>query len=656
MAEQSAQPVPTSKAVRSTTDLPWWRQYMDASMPYHHLPSVRAGIWKNCNYAARVGILNIVVNLALCDLSWQKFLPAPSLAVIFGQIIAGTAKSTGQAILMAIMFGTSTMWICIISIPFGSGFSRLDDELQRALTPPVMFIVCFLVNLSLPGLLTSVIFVVVGDAIVMDSTWPDVFPLQMLLTIIVGLAFAPAVHMLPLPYPDKSMYYLRPSSDYLEGRDCLRRAREMAAALVQHLADITQDSGLSLAPALHLEAKLREAVEKLQSHQLGAGIEMALVCRKAEFARHSAWVARLIRQVKYLTILTKIAQDGDRLLQASPVARAGIERNRPLMLALAKAIVTDTADGSVPSLKAEVAALKEASTAARAELLQSIVSEHEARTETNTKADMKTTAGTSLLTNVYLHALLALCGVTDEDVAGELTAHLQLDSPAAPAPSALAKLRAIFGPPPFDTSVFGIRRSLAYGLAMGIAALWLTEPTLISSSSGHGSWVGITVGAVHIAGADQSIAKTGNRMVGTLIAAGFTLFILNSTLIEYIGAWLPILSVWISACYYWSRLVSDGYFYIAQVAAFTATIFLIQPGTVSQTTAPQQSTELPPPQPALPLLSRAHPAFAGCILTSAAFTPLEHRCGGYAGESSSLRLVRLRHLHGLAEDPFACGL
>jgi hypothetical protein len=120
---------------------------------------------------------------------------------------------------------------------------------------------------------------------------------------------------------------------------------------------------------------------------------------------------------------------------------------------------------------------------------------------------------------------------------------------------------------------------------MGIAALWLTEPMLISTSSGHGSWVGITIGAIHVADNDASVAKAGNRMVGTLIAAGFALIMLNTTAIQYTAAWLPLLSLFISACHFWRHLMDGSYFYVIQVAAFTSALLVLQPGTLTPSTA-----------------------------------------------------------------------
>ena len=150
----------------------------------------------------------------------------------------------------------------------------------------------------------------------------------------------------------------------------------------------------------------------------------------------------------------------------------------------------------------------------------------------------------------------------------------------------------IIGPPRLDFTSFGLRRSLAYGIAMGIAALWLTEPMLISTSSGHGSWVGITIGAIHVADNDASVAKAGNRMVGTLIAAGFALIMLNTTAIQYTAVWLPLLSLFISACHFWRHLMDGSYFYVIQVAAFTSALLVLQPGTLTPSTAGESAFEL----------------------------------------------------------------
>lgn len=169
---------------------------------------------------------------------------------------------------------------------------------------------------------------------------------------------------------------------------------------------------------------MRKAFEELKALLPMACIEMALIGRKTKAARFAADVVRLERQVKYLALLTRVAVDAVQVCSASSVARSGLERNRALMFALAEAILTDADPDSASSLQTEAAALKEAHAASRAELLQAIVSEQRAFT-----TDQRATLNASLLSHVFLHALLALCGATDVKCADEGTAHLQLDSP-----------------------------------------------------------------------------------------------------------------------------------------------------------------------------------------------------------------------------------
>jgi len=539
----------------------------------------------------RPGLATLTTILALC---WtdrdgsRDYLIAPSLGVIFAYLLAGTAQSTGQGLIMAIVFGMCTFWSMVIATPFASAIARANDDVQRGLLPPLMVILCSLQNLSLPGIAAGAMFVLLTDAIVFDDTWPDEFPMQLSVTIFVGVAFVPAIHALPLPWmSSEGAFSLRPSSDALTALEQVKRARSLAAALVRHLADCASTSEQSIAPAQHLEQRLREVVGQLKKLQPTACMELALVCRKGTAAYIATWVGRLDRQVKYLSLLAHITSIGSGVLASSPIARNGIERNRALLVAVADAILADTADGSMPSLKSEVAALLEAHARARAELFRSILAEQGAADEPAGAGRRYQIARASLFTQVFLHALLALCAAADDanvaDGGGEAASPIwnlfQVAPPTAPQPSKLAKLRQIFGPPPFDCTSCGVRRALVLGVSMGIATLWCTEPDLIDSANGHGSWIGITIGAIHVADADNTLAKSFNRIWGTLLAAAFGLFLINSTAIDYDGAWIPLVCLWVVACHFWRHLLAETSLYLVQVASFTALVFLITPSS-----------------------------------------------------------------------------
>jgi hypothetical protein len=129
-----------------------------------------------------------------------------------------------------------------------------------------------------------------------------------------------------------------------------------------------------------------------------------------------------------------------------------------------------------------------------------------------------------------------------------------------------------------------MRQPLKVGIALSLASLWFAVPSLYTSAL-RGVWMGLTICFVISHAAGASIVACANRMLGTMLAAVFSIFA-HRLATAVLGAHASVfgtcalLLAWVAFAALWRGDSRIGY--LALVAAFTPPALLFGPEAMHQ--------------------------------------------------------------------------